>query len=165
MYPPAPPPKKSRTGLIIGLVAGGVVLLLCLGVGAFLVLPKLAGGDEKTAAGAQAAAQHGLDLVRSGDYGGFYDMYDSATRASITRSEFVTLANCAKMSDLVSKNHVVIGTATVTGNSARVSTTSSTGSGHLDLVYQSNHWRFTSSGGTASSSDIATAMRTLCGTK
>src|SRR3954467_5793939 len=74
-YPPAPPPKKSRTGLIIGLVGGGLVLLLCLGVGAFLVLPKLAGGDDRTPAGARAAAQHGFDLAKSGDYGAFYDMF------------------------------------------------------------------------------------------
>src|SRR5205807_1296381 len=86
---PSAPPKKSRTGLIIGLVAGGFVLLLCLGIGAFVVLPKLAGGDDKTPAGARAAAQHGLDLARSGDYGGFYEMYDAAFRASISRSDFV----------------------------------------------------------------------------
>lgn len=29
--PPPPPPKKSKTGLIIGLIAGGVALLLCGG--------------------------------------------------------------------------------------------------------------------------------------
>jgi hypothetical protein len=165
-YPPAPPPKKSRTGLIIGLVGGGLVLLLCLGVGAFFVLPKLAGGDDKTPAGARAAAQHGLDLAKSGDYGGFYDMFDNAYHRSISRSDFVTLANCVKLSDMVSKANLTIVSATVTGNTARVSTSSTTGSDHIDLVYEDNHWHFKSSGsGSTSSSDIASAMRELCGNK
>src|SRR5690242_15486259 len=59
-FPPPPtPPRKSRTGLIIGLVVGGVALLLCLGIGALVVIPAISTGD-KTPAGAKAAAQHSI---------------------------------------------------------------------------------------------------------
>jgi hypothetical protein len=160
---PTPAPK-SRTGLIIGLVAGGFVLLLVIGIGLIFALSG-GSGDPKTAAGAKAAAQHGVDLARSGDYGGFYDMYDRAFHGAISRSDFITLATCAKISDSVSQAHTTVGSATVTGNSARVSTTSDSGSSHIDLTYESNHWKFHSDTGSTTSSDLASAMRTLCNNK
>ncbi|HEY8471388.1 MAG TPA: hypothetical protein VIL37_01990 [Natronosporangium sp.] len=43
----APPQQKSRTGLTIGLVAGGVALVLCLGVGAVVGL-RMLGDDDNT---------------------------------------------------------------------------------------------------------------------
>jgi len=162
-FPPAPPPRKSRTGLIIGLVVGGVALLLCLGIGAFAVIPALSTGD-KTPAGAKAAAQHAIDLVKSGDYGGFYDMLDAASRGSISRSDFITLAGCIKMSDLAVKSHLVLGTATVTGDNARIDATSDTGPTQVDLVWESGRWHLHSEDtpGTGSSTDVSDALRTLC---
>jgi hypothetical protein len=160
-YPPAPP-RKSRTGLIIGLVAGGVVLLLCLGLGAVLLIPKLSTG-QKTPAGAKAAAQHALDLAASGDYGGFYDLLESSSKAQISRSDFITLGTCIKMSDGITKSHVVLGTATVTGNTARVAASSTDGTTtHVDLVWESGGWRLHSEGGSLNSADLSDALRTLC---
>src|SRR6266545_1286602 len=159
-YPPQAP-RKSRTGLIIGLVAGGVALLLCLGVGAFLVIPRLS-GDDKTAAGAKAAAQRGVDLVRKGDYGGFYDMFERSFRASISRADFIKLGTCTKMSEKVEKSHVVIGVATVTGTTAKVKTKSDDGDDDdIDLVWEDGHWRFHST--PVSSGDISTALNTVRG--
>jgi len=142
-------------------VAGAFVLLLCLGIGAFAVLPALSSGD-KTPAGAKAAAQHFVDLALNGDYGGFYDALDSSSRASISRSDFITLANCIKMSDTLAKTHLVVGSATVTGNTARVETSSATGSSHIDLVWEGGHWHMRSQGSAVSTADLSTALRTLC---
>lgn len=46
--PPGPPPPKRRTGLVVGLVAGVLVLLLCLGAVGFVAVRTLSGdeGDE-----------------------------------------------------------------------------------------------------------------------
>jgi hypothetical protein len=160
--PPPVPPRKSRTGLIIGLVVGGVALLLCLGIGAAVVIPAISTGS-KTPAGAKAAAQHSIDLLAQGDYGGFYDSLDAAGRASISRSDFITLAGCAKMSDLAKKTHMVLGTATVTGDTARVEATSDTGATYVDLVWESGHWHLHSEDTSfGTSGDVSDALRTLC---
>jgi hypothetical protein len=143
-------------------VAGGFVLLLCLGIGAFVVLPALS-GDEKNAAGAKAAAQHGIDLVRSGDYNGFYDLFDSTSRATISRSDFVTLATCIKLADTVVKYHLTVGSATVIGNTARVETASDTGRNHLDLRWEDSHWRFHYTGNSGSSGTNSSDPQALCG--
>jgi hypothetical protein len=45
-FPPPPAPRKSRTGLVIGLVAGVLVLLLCGGGALYYVI---AGGGSTTA--------------------------------------------------------------------------------------------------------------------
>ena len=157
-YPP--PPRKSRTGLILALIGGAVVLMLCIGVGAFVVLPMFT-GDAKTEAGAKAAAQHGIDLVRKGDYGGFYDLFDSASKANISRSDWVTLATCVKFSDLVIKNNVTVGAAHLTGDAAKVETKSDSGGGDINLTYESKHWRFHETETSDSHGDTA-AMRSLC---
>ena len=140
----------------------GEILLLCLGIGAFMVIPGMSSG-QKTPAGAKATAQHALDLAASGDYGGFYDLLESASQAQISRSDFITLGTCIKMSDAVTKSHIVLGTATVTGGTARVDASSTDGSTtHIDLVWESGGWRLHNEGGSLSSSDLSDALRTLC---
>lgn len=54
-YGPPPPPPKSRTGLIVGLVAGAVALILLCGTGAIVALAL--GDDDKggTASGGNKA--------------------------------------------------------------------------------------------------------------
>jgi hypothetical protein len=142
-YPP-PPPRKSRTGLIVGLALGAVVLV-ALVVGAIVVLPGLtgSGGDPKTAAGAKAAAQHAVDSIRSGDYGAYYDMLDTYGQGGISRSEFVRQAKCENLAGLLSKVTFTVGDATVTGDEATVKITvvgESSGS-PMQLRYENNHWR------------------------
>ncbi|WP_239648560.1 DsbA family protein, partial [Nocardiopsis chromatogenes] len=47
--PGGAPPKKSRTGLVIGLVAGGLAVVLVVAAGAFLLLRGGSGGDGEAA--------------------------------------------------------------------------------------------------------------------
>ncbi|WP_017541702.1 DsbA family protein [Nocardiopsis halophila] len=56
--PGGPPPKKSKTGLVIGLVAGGLVLVLVAAVGGFLLLRG--GGQGPSGAGASEGAGPGV---------------------------------------------------------------------------------------------------------
>jgi hypothetical protein len=49
-HPPAPAPPKRRKGLVIGLVAGGLVLVLCLGGLGFVGFRLLAGDAGQTGA-------------------------------------------------------------------------------------------------------------------
>src|SRR5438034_1225684 len=82
--------------------------------------------------------------------------------ASISRSDFITLAGCVKMSDLAKKSHLVLGAATVTGDTARVEATSDTGATHVDLVWESGHWHMHSEDTTpGTSTDVSDALRTL----
>jgi hypothetical protein len=160
-YPPAPP-RKSRTGLIVGLIIG-VVVLVCLGVGGFLLLPKLMGGD-KSPAGAKAAAQQGVDAVKNGDYGAFYDMFDNDLKSKVSRADFVKLAGCLKLSDEVKQENVVIGDAHVNGDTATVDETTSKGHDTIDLIWQDNHWHFKSGSGTTdfNAADVQTALSVAC---
>jgi hypothetical protein len=161
-YPPAAPPRKSRTGLIIGLVIG-VVALLCLGIGGFLIVPKLMGGD-KSPAGAKAAVQQAFDAIRNGDYGAFYDMFDNDLKSKVSRADFVKLAGCLKLSDEIKKQNVTIGDAHVNGDTATVEETTSQGHDTIDLIWQDNHWRLKS--GTSATdfnaADIQTALSVAC---
>ncbi|MGA6163038.1 hypothetical protein [Amycolatopsis magusensis] len=61
-YPPQPPPKKSRTGLIVGLVVGLVVLF---GGGAVLLVVLLS--DSGTSGDPRATAQQYVDAVNNKD--------------------------------------------------------------------------------------------------
>ncbi len=157
-----PPPRKSRTGLIIGLVIG-VVLLLGIGVGGVLLLPKLT-GDDKSPAGAKAAAQHAIDLATNGDYGGFYDMFDNDFKSKVSRADFIRLAGCLKLSDDVKKQKPVLGDAHVNGDTATIDETTANGHDTIELVWQDNHWRFKSgtSGADISAADVQTALSTAC---
>lgn len=56
--PPAPPPRRRRTGLVIGLVAGGLVLVLCLGGLAFLGL-RIANESDASGTGDSPAGADG----------------------------------------------------------------------------------------------------------
>jgi hypothetical protein len=147
--PPAPP-RKRRTGLIIGLVTGVAVLLL--GVGGFLVVPKLL-GDDKSPAGATAAARRGLELMASHDYGGYYDMLDNGFKAKVSRADFIRIAECMSLGAMApDPDKTLIGDATVEGDTAKVKTRNrAAGSGEsfddvaydiVTLVWQDNHWRY-----------------------
>ena len=61
-FPPAPPPKKSNTGLIVGLSIAGVVLLLCMVGGLFYFLGN---GNTSTPTGTVEAL---LSAMKDGDY-------------------------------------------------------------------------------------------------
>lgn len=61
-YPPQQPPKKSRTGLIVGLVIGLVVLL---GGGTVLLVVLL--GDSGTSGDPRQTAQQYVDAVNNKD--------------------------------------------------------------------------------------------------
>jgi hypothetical protein len=157
-FPPAPP-RKSKTGLIVGLTVGGVLVLVLALVGVFVIVPKLSGGD-KTAAGAKAAAQKAIDLATSGDWGGFYDMTDAAFRRAVSRSDWIAVATCLKLSDEVKKENTTVGSATVTGNTARVSATSNGKENHIDLVWESNSWHLaTGAKGTMTPSEVSDALK------
>ena len=92
----------ARTGLVVGLVAG-VALLLVLGIGVVLALPKLLGDDE-TPAGAKAAAQRGQELLASGGYGGYYDVTGNEYKAEVGRADFIGVCTCASASANPAKN-------------------------------------------------------------
>jgi hypothetical protein len=159
---PSPPPRKSRTGLIVGLVIG-VVLLLGLGIGGVLVLPKLI-GDDKSPAGAKVAAQHAIDMASNGDYGGFYDMFDNDFKSKVSRADFIKLAGCLKLSDDVKRQKPVLGDAHVNGDTATVDETTVDRHDTIELVWQDNHWRFKSgtNGTDISAADVQTALSTAC---
>ncbi len=157
-FPPAPP-GRSRTGLVIGLVAG-FALLLVLGIGGVLVLPKLL-GDDKTPAGAKAAAQRGNELLASGDYGGYYDMTDNEYKAKVSRADFIRVSKCASASTDAAKNKIVAVDAHVNGDTATVKVTVGDGShGTIELVWQDNHWRFRVGG--SLSAEAQDAYKTMC---
>jgi hypothetical protein len=138
-FPPAPP-RRRRTGLLIGLVAG-VALLVVLGVGAVLLLPGLL-GDDKTPAGAKAAAQRGHDLLASGDYGGYWDMADNEYKAEVSRADFIRVSTCVSASVNEAQNKIVVVDAEVTGDTATVKVdVNGMGHGTIKLVWQDHHWR------------------------
>jgi hypothetical protein len=60
-FPPGPPPKRTRWGLVIGLIAGGLVVLCCAGGAVFFGLIAL----QSEPAG--AAAESYVDAVIAGD--------------------------------------------------------------------------------------------------
>jgi hypothetical protein len=146
--PPAPP-RKRRTGLVVGLVAGGLALLLGIGVGAVLALPVLT-GDDKTGSGARAAAQHGMDLLRRADYFRYYDLLDSSSKASLSRAGWISIATCIDFPKLLSDNHLAIGNATLNGDWATVRTRSDSPGANTNLYFllrfESHHWRFHEAG-------------------
>jgi hypothetical protein len=141
------PPRRHRT-LIIGLVAAALVLMLEIGVGVLVVLPTFT-GDDKTSAGAKAAAGHGLDLLRAGDYIRYYNLLDSASKASISGEAWIATATCINFSQLLTTNHISISHVALTGDRATVDTTgNSAGYANLRLLlrYESRHWRFHEAG-------------------
>jgi hypothetical protein len=76
-------PPKSRRGLKIGLIIGGIVLLLCCGaagVGGFVIY-KLGTSPE-------AAADQWLDAVRTRDFPAAYDLLCAGERDRLTPAEF-----------------------------------------------------------------------------
>jgi hypothetical protein len=80
-YGPTPP--KSRRGLKIGLIVGGIVLLLCcggLGVGAFALY--------KVGTSPEAAAGQWLEAVQTRDFPAAYDLLCAAQRQRLTPTEF-----------------------------------------------------------------------------
>jgi hypothetical protein len=157
-FQPAPP-GRSRTGLVIGSVAG-VALLLVLGIGGVLVLPKLLGGD-KTPTGAMAAAQHGNELLASGDYGGYYDMTDNEYKAKVSRADFIRVSTCASASVNAAKNKIVPVDAYINGDTATVKVTVGDGGhGTIELVWQDNHWRFKAGGSLSAAAQDA--YKTMC---
>ncbi len=158
-FPPAPP-GRSRTGLGIGLVAGVALLLLLLGIGGVLVLPRLL-GDDKTPAGAKAAAQRGQELLARGDYGGYYDMTDNEYKARVSRTDFIRVSTCASASANSAKNTIVAVDAHVNGDTATVEVTVGNGGhGTIELVWQDNHWRFKV--GSSLSAQARDAYKTMC---
>jgi hypothetical protein len=157
-FPPAAP-GRTRTGLVVGLVAGAA-LLVVLGIGGVLVLPKLL-GDDKSPAGAKAAAQHGHDLLASGDYGGYYDMTDNEYKAKVSRADFIRVSTCASVSANEAKNKIVAVDAHVNGDTATVAVTVGDGGhGTIELVWQDNHWRFKVGG--SLSAQARDAYKTTC---
>ena len=157
-FSPAPP-GRSRTGLVTGLVAG-VALLLVAGIGGVLVLPKLL-GDDKTPAGAKAAAQRGQDLLAGGDYGGYYDMTDNEYKAKVSRADFIRVSTCASASANSATNKTVAVDAHINGDTATVEVTVGDGGhGTIELVWQDNHWRFKVGG--SLSAQAQDAYKTMC---
>jgi hypothetical protein len=77
------PARRSRRGLKIGLIIGGIVLLLCcggVGVGGF-VLYRIGTSPE-------AAAEQWLAAVKKRDFPAAYDLLCASERQRLTTAEF-----------------------------------------------------------------------------
>ena len=135
-YGPAAP--KSRRGLKIGLVIGGIVLLLCCGaagVGGF-VLYKLGTSPE-------AAADQWLDAVRTRDFPAAYDLLCAPWRNRMTPAEFSGMFDGANALD--GYEIAGLGRTADTRSEVRVRITLANGRGPkdgvLDLVRESDGWK------------------------
>jgi hypothetical protein len=132
------PAPRSRRGLKIGLIVGGIVLLLCcggLGVGGF-VLYKVGTSPE-------AAAEQWLAGVKKHDFAAAYDLLCASERRRLTPAEFRALFD--GQNALVGYELAGPGTTTDTRSEVRVRITLANGrapkDGALVLVRESDGWK------------------------
>jgi len=134
------PAGRSRRRVIIGSLAG-VTLLLVLGIGGLLLVPRLLGGD-KTPTGAMDAAQRSSELLADGDFGGYYDMTDNEYKAKVSRADFIRVSRCNSASVRRANHKIVPVDADVNGDSATVRVTvADDGRGTIELIWQDDQWR------------------------
>jgi hypothetical protein len=138
--------RARRAALTVGLLAGALVLMLAAGAGLFVVLTS----DAKTAAGAKAAAEHGLDLLHDGRYNDYYRLFDAESKQSMPRATWIRLCTQINFTEFIAKNQLTVGDATLDGDEARVPTRSELPGANTNhsfvLRYESRHWHFHEAG-------------------
>jgi hypothetical protein len=87
-------------------VAGGAALVVLLLLGFFVVLPRFT--EDRSTAAATATLQRGLDLLRQGDYGGYYDLLDRASQAQMSRENFIPFAECLRLDEEMNRRQDVV---------------------------------------------------------
>jgi hypothetical protein len=165
-YPQQPPPpypqqpKKSNRGWIIGCsIAAVLVLLICSGVTAAIVIAGRTAGDKLQSAGNQITAAAQVTLfctdVESQDYGSAYQLLSSAKRGSTSQTEYATHAAALDTSNgdittcTIDPNHT-LPTINSDGKSAIAQMQVARGenanlaTGSIQLVYENGQWKIDS---------------------
>ncbi|MEV3935674.1 hypothetical protein AB0K52_06830 [Glycomyces sp. NPDC049804] len=144
---PLPPaPKKSKTGLIVGIGAGALVVIVAI---VLLVANPFGGGAPSKSDSpedvAEAYMQTTKDFVSSGDFSDLSGMVDKvkpylcSDLASSMESDLDSTSNedIAEMSEMMADAEITvdyeIGTATVDGDNATVPVTVTGSMSHPDL--------------------------------
>ncbi|MBO3750520.1 hypothetical protein J5X84_30970 [Streptosporangiaceae bacterium NEAU-GS5] len=146
--PPVLRPRRTASLAIVKvtLVAATVAALAVVAIA--LVSPgpgrSVSTGDveePRTVTGARTAAQAIFDKYTSGDYGGFWDSWSSASQELISREDYLRLFQlCTPLA--VGLRFEIAG-VTVSGDAARVAVNRMFASTTYQFLYEDGRWRYT----------------------